>query len=964
MKLRLGLTGLLAGVIVLASAFTGKLVANAATGNDTIQNMPAGGRNVIVDYDVTQIESGKLVDISGKGNDAIVVGSGVNSVDGALVISGQDSYLTLPMSIMSDLTDREQFTIEAVYSRTGGSSAAWLFNIGSIPKSIGTNYLFFCPQFFGGSIRAGIKNATNESLIDSGVSLSDNQDYTVILSFNHGRVTVKIDDNEAESVVTDNSIMADVIIPGTENDILGYIGRSCWSADAKFNGIIKSFKIYDDAFGQSVKSPAEILADKGFRTTTSLDIKTGSNAQIAVMLPEGIYKGYDAAISYNSNNPDIAVVDQQSGRVTGVKAGIAKIVTTVTVGDTIKTADTTVTVTESNNMDPDELIGKAAVYKNYFDDNDLADSEAVIGNGLARYTGELQYDADGLTGSAIVLGDYGLKLNRKNLGTDFTVSMWVKPRGILPTNSPILFLGYHDPENWLGVVGNNDSEQAKIWTRMSKTGILHTTLNNKITAPANEWTMLTLVSDGSAISFYQNGVLLTRETSAAAAAAADVLNGKNQDIYIGVNLWDPMYRGLVDNVRVYDTALASEDINTIFVAEAEDSPGIKSMLNEKASKIRLKDIISEGDTSEDVKYNLNLFTSISGSSVIWTTSNLDIINNEGKVCNPTEDTEVLLRAVVTNGAAYSDPIEIIVTVKALDRNQLNEAIKNAGMIDQDYLAKESAERLHSAVESVKRAKTQSEIRDALDRLKRVIESLEYRNGYKNLWSIIETAAPVKMISLKINESQNIFTLPEAVKGAVNVSFVSGDTSVVSFVNGVVKAIKSGKATVSVIIRAKDGWVMEYTTVVQVIERGNVSAVAKAVLVKGKTTKITVTAPSDVSIVYAASGAVSVSGAGVIKGKKAGNGTITVTFIYPDGHKVTKQLKVKVGEIRGKASAKKGQTLKLKVKGIPGQVKWSVSKKSYATITKKGKLKAKKAGKVVVRAKVGGVVLKKMIKIKK
>ena len=55
---------------------------------------------------------------------------------------------------------------------------------------------------------------------------------------------------------------------------------------------------------------------------------------------------------------------------------------------------------------------------------------------------------------------------------------------------------------------------------------------------------------------------------------------------------------------------------------------------------------------------------------------------------------------------------------------------------------------------------------------------------------------------------------------------------------------------------------------------------------------------------------------------------------------------------------------MKVKGISGNVKWSVNKSSLAKITQKGKLTAKKAGKVKVTAKVGKVTMTKTITIKK
>lgn len=52
-----------------------------------------------------------------------------------------------------------------------------------------------------------------------------------------------------------------------------------------------------------------------------------------------------------------------------------------------------------------------------------------------------------------------------------------------------------------------------------------------------------------------------------------------------------------------------------------------------------------------------------------------------------------------------------------------------------------------------------------------------------------------------------------------------------------------------------------------------------------------------------------------------------------------------------------QTYTLKVKGTSKKVKWSSSKKTVATVTSKGKVTAKKAGKAVISAKVAGKTYK-------
>ncbi|WP_409016594.1 InlB B-repeat-containing protein [Anaerostipes caccae] len=77
----------------------------------------------------------------------------------------------------------------------------------------------------------------------------------------------------------------------------------------------------------------------------------------------------------------------------------------------------------------------------------------------------------------------------------------------------------------------------------------------------------------------------------------------------------------------------------------------------------------------------------------------------------------------------------------------------------------------------------------------------------------------------------------------------------------------------------------------------------------------------------------------------------------------KQSHVKI--IRGKKTLKKGKswTFKAKVYGINGKIKWSVSNKKIGSISKKGRFKAKKKGKVYVTARCGKYKAKICVKVK-
>ena len=73
------------------------------------------------------------------------------------------------------------------------------------------------------------------------------------------------------------------------------------------------------------------------------------------------------------------------------------------------------------------------------------------------------------------------------------------------------------------------------------------------------------------------------------------------------------------------------------------------------------------------------------------------------------------------------------------------------------------------------------------------------------------------------------------------------------------------------------------------------------------------------------------------------------------------------EAAGKISKKslyliKGQTYTLRIKGVSQKVKWSSGKKSVATVSSDGRIKAKKKGTAVIKAKVGKKTYKCTVKV--
>lgn len=189
--------------------------------------------------------------------------------------------------------------------------------------------------------------------------------------------------------------------------------------------------------------------------------------------------------------------------------------------------------------------------------------------------------------------------------------------------------------------------------------------------------------------------------------------------------------------------------------------------------------------------------------------------------------------------------------------------------------------------------------------------------------------------------------------------------------GVVKGLKAGIGQ-SVVITAttKDGSKITATATVKIVAKAikaskvTLAKLSSKTLYVGKTKKLRATVSpanaNDKGLIWSSSNAnyATVSATGVVKAKAAGAGkTVTITVKARSNEKAFAKVKIKIKAIalkkitlnKKKATLKVKKQLKLKAKFNPTNtsyksVTWSTSNKKYATVSKKGVVTAKKAGK--------------------
>lgn len=206
--------------------------------------------------------------------------------------------------------------------------------------------------------------------------------------------------------------------------------------------------------------------------------------------------------------------------------------------------------------------------------------------------------ADGVVGKALYLdGKYGVKLDMNDLDIaddSYTVSFWIYAER-LGDYMPIVQLGRNInsadeslPTAWLNFTRGGWAETYPLaWSRNSS--IPWATDENGvwpwIAGPADEvygkgeWCLVTLVVDGNRYTclddngdrigtrYYLNGELVfdaSAENLYYQGVAPELFTGSPVDGYIGINYWDALYKGYIDELTIYDEALTSGQVLSLY----------------------------------------------------------------------------------------------------------------------------------------------------------------------------------------------------------------------------------------------------------------------------------------------------------------------------------------------------------------------------------------------------------------
>lgn len=285
------------------------------------------------------------------------------------------------------------------------------------------------------------------------------------------------------------------------------------------------------------------LNDKKIAAAVQSDLSLGDTSKVMsdLALPAEGMRG--ATISWTTSD---ASVITDTGAINPPEPGeanlTAKLTATITKGSAKATKEFSVTV-----VPVDTAYGLTA---HYSFDNDLSDSTGlfaagtITGDKIDTTGGTITY-SDGVTGQAAVFdGKSGIRLADGLISNNsYSVSLWLNPSE--HTQFTTSFFGANSNKSWISLVPSSWDNNTMLW---SGEAWYDGTTGSRIST--NEWHHIAFTVDKGAVKVYVDG-----EQKFSGLGFPNIFNGKTGTFSLGVNWWDAAYKGMMDELRVYNVPI-------------------------------------------------------------------------------------------------------------------------------------------------------------------------------------------------------------------------------------------------------------------------------------------------------------------------------------------------------------------------------------------------------------------------
>jgi len=458
------------------------------------------------------------------------------------------------------------------------------------------------------------------------------------------------------------------------------------------------------------KTDAEIIEN----VKNELDLGGTTSVMNDLRLPTDIGQGI--TIEWESSDPDIVTDD---GVVTRPSVGSENKTVTITAfitkGSITETKEFEVTVLAES------LSGLVAHY-NF--ENDLKDQTgnshtgSITGDKLDQTDGGSITFGDGKFGQAAIFdGMSGISLPNGLISSNqYSVSLWLNPAEITPLTTT--FFGATSPQSWISLVPSGHegaNHHTMLWS-----GEAWYDAVTEMKIEENEWTHIAFTVNEGDLDIFING-----ENRYSGTGFPNIFTTDDAAFGLGVNYWDAPYKGLMDELLIYDNfVLSEEEIQSYY--EDGDIPGVEK---EKVDTTPLEELIKEAK-----QYKSDAFTEVSFANlqdaIEMAESAIDTIETQSELEIAKEALQKAIDELeeVSFDSPGDEEQEDDKKPDEIDKTKLNELIKQAQGIAADQYTDESYQALQNAIkiaeEAIKSLESESELSDAIAALQKAIDELE------------------------------------------------------------------------------------------------------------------------------------------------------------------------------------------------------------------------------------------------
>ncbi len=226
-------------------------------------------------------------------------------------------------------------------------------------------------------------------------------------------------------------------------------------------------------------------------------------------------------------------------------------------------------------------------------------------------------------------------------------------------------------EHYVGTVHNPAADKDHLVAERFNGGARPASAWANVSAYDNKWVHVDVVHTEKDVTLYVDGQEAGKEASA--FKISDIL-GKNSVLYLGKATWGAngeYGKGLIDNFRIYDTALNKDQITEQYGEYVlEFDKEALSLPEETDRSISLPTTGGSGLTE-----------------ITWSSNNPEVMGNDGTITRGDEDEEVVITATLKSGESkVTKEFTIVVKTKNPDEDVVaytKELTLNAGFVSED-----------------------------------------------------------------------------------------------------------------------------------------------------------------------------------------------------------------------------------------------------------------------------------------